>query len=403
MNLDSVQTVGGITVNRRRLLVSAATAAGALLGACNPAAPTAPPTSAPAKPVAAPTPAAASKPTAAAGPTSAPAAKPTAATKAPASNAPKIKLSIAQVNPVWSFAPLYLAVQAGYFDDEGVDMNVQIVSSGALASAALVSGEVQAVAGASTDNLTSYERQIETIVIAGYVTSLMMDLAASNSFLQKTGLTRESPLKDRVTALKGTKLGVSSVAGAPTQFAKYLLKAYGLNPETDAEYIVVGSGPTKVAALRQEQVDVFIAGQPDAQTAERQGIGKVYVVMGQEIPIFKDFVYETLTVTKDWVAKNPEPAQRIARALGRANNHIQNDFDDSKRILKSVLPGAVPEIVDQVMAENRGAFAMDARMTESGWKNAVEVHLASGAIKTNVPTQEGVIWTNKYLVDVPKR
>ena len=60
-------------------------------------------------------------------------------------------------------------------------------------------------------------------------------------------------------------------------------------------------------------------------------------------------------------------------------------------------------VLDQAFKEARPGFAVDAKMNENMWKNTIEVYRTGGAITTNISPAEGPYWTNKYLVDVPKR
>jgi NitT/TauT family transport system substrate-binding protein len=215
--------------------------------------------------------------------------------------------------------------------------------------------------------------------------------------MQSKGLTPQSPLKERVLALKGARIGVATVGGGPAQYGRYLLRSHGLDPEKDAIFLPVGQAATRIAALREKQVDVFIGGAPDAEVTEAEGYGVLYISLAKDVPVFQDFVDIVLTTTNDFAEKNPEAVRRVARTIARANNLLQTDPKAATSALKQAFPKVDPAVMDQAVANVRLAFRRDALMNESMWKNTVEVLHASGMLKSQPSAAEGVLWTNKFL------
>lgn len=378
-------------MNRRTFLAILGT--GILGTAC--AAPASSPTAAPtaAKPASPP----AKKPAATTAPAKPTAAAKPAATAAPAKPKDVIKLKIVQSSPGLSFAPVYLANARNLWGEEGLDVEWSLVQNGAVATTAVINDEAQFMATASSDPIAGSEKNLSLFGVAGITTSLTMSVGARKDWMQGKGVTAQSPLKDRVTALKGSRVGVSSVAGAPTQFGKYLIKSQGLNPESDVDFLVVGGGASRIAALRQNQVDTFIGGTPDAEVAEFEGFGAVFINMAKDFPIFQNFIYEVLTGTKDYAEKNPEAVRRAARAIARANNLIQSDLAGSIASLRQSMPEINPQVVELAMNNAQKAFGKDALMTEAMWKNAIDVLVDGGTVKRAPKSAEGELWTNKFL------
>ena len=59
------------------------------------------------------------------------------------------------------------------------------------------------------------------------------------------------------------------------------------------------------------------------------------------------------------------------------------------------------EMVD-ALADMRSTLVPDAKMTEARWKNVIDIYRELGIITAPIPPTDGTIWTNKYLVDIPK-
>jgi NitT/TauT family transport system substrate-binding protein len=228
---------------------------GLLLGACTPA-PAASPTAAPkaeAKPTDAPKPAAAASPVASPSPSPSPAAKPAGA--APAGKTESVKVAHA---PSVLFAPLYVAIEKGYFRDQGIDAQLETVAAGQDAMAMAANNQLDVVvAGFGAATFNAIERGLELRIVSsmgrqpqqGYPSALMVrkDLLAS-------GQVKE--LED----LKGRKVALAGGIGATGSYwmaAK--LRTVGLTLK-DIEVVNLGF-PDQVLGFKQGSID---AGLPPA-------------------------------------------------------------------------------------------------------------------------------------------
>lgn len=313
----------------------------------------------------------------------------------------RTKVTMAQSAPGLSFAPVYLARGKGFFEEEGIQLTWELVKGGAAAAAALVSGDVHAMITASQDPIQTVEKGLNVLVIEAVSTSLTMNWAVARKFVAGKPVTVKSPIRDRVQALRGSRIGVASVSGPPTQFGRYFFKLYGLDPARDAEFSVVGMGAARVAALKRGLVDVIIGGVPDAEVTEHEGYGVVWINMAEDVPIFREFTFEVLAVKREFAERNPQVAERLARALGRANNLILDSLPEAKQVLQRMMPDLHPAVLELAMNNARYAFGRDGRMTETMWRNALTVFEATGVIKKPLSPAEGVLWTNRYLRTAP--
>lgn len=328
----------------------------------------------------------------------APAPAPAAAAQAPAKKGPPVKIRLAQSFPVLDFAPVYLARGLKYFEDENIDLEWALISSGPNTLAALMKGEVQFAAMSGNDPLLAQANNMgDTVAIAGIATSLSMSIAAHQDWVKSKGLSKTSPLEQRVKALKGVDFGVSGPGQAPHLYAAYIMKTFGMDPEKDANFVGVGGGPTRRAALQQKKVVAFMGGMPDAEQTEFDGYGMVYISAVGEVPIFKTFAYETLTVMRDYATKNPEITRSVARAIARANTFLVEKPAESKKILEPFFQEVNPKVISDSVSNNIGSFRKNALMTKEDWDNLAKVLTELGTLKTKVDTAEGKVWTNQYL------
>lgn len=409
MTRDSFRSPTTPLVSRRRILRGLLVTGGvATLAACSPAAPApsvAPaPTSAPVAPTAppaAPATAPVAAPTAAAAqPTAAP--KPAAPTQAPTAKPAPVKIILGQATSTLSQSPLHIAIQRGYFKDEALDLDQQLLSSGAIVSTALVNDELQFGEFGSSDVITANDKGLGFMGVSQLAGGLTQTFAIRKDYAASKGLTPQQPLQQRVQGLKGARIGLSSAAGAPTQYTKYILKQYGLDPDKDVEMSVVGSGPSRRAALKNNQVDLFLGGVPDAEVTEFEGYGLVFIRPGDEVPIFKDFAWEVIAVKAGYAEKNPGVVERFARAVARGSNYIKANPAEAKKVLKTPFADVDEKVISLAIDNVINAFPVDGKMTEAQWKNAAQVLVEAAAISKMPNTTEGVFWTNKFIKDIPK-
>jgi NitT/TauT family transport system substrate-binding protein len=251
-----------------------------LVAACAPApaapptsAPVAKPTEAPAKPAAAPaaSPSAspAASPSAAASP-AAPAALPSPSPVAAAAGGPLEVVKAIHV-PSVLFAPLYVALDRGYFREQGVDLQLDRAAAGQDANVLLANGQLDVlVGGFSAATFAAISRGIDMRVVSsmgrqpaqGYPSALMV----RTDLLQSGAVRGMADLKGRKVALNGRGVILDY------HLAKLLATA-NLKP-SDVE-VVTMPWPEMVVALSTGALDAGLIGQPAAAQAVAKGVGRI--------------------------------------------------------------------------------------------------------------------------------
>lgn len=325
-----------------------------------------------------------------------PAKAPAAAAPAPAKKAlTKIQMGISA--PGLDFAPVYVAQALNYFADEGIDMELVTIRGGAATTAALKTGEVQFGGNAAQDVVLAREQGIDAIAMGAFPLALYWNFAAKQEFMRAKGLAANASVEQKIQAMKGVNVGVPTVGGGPSQVARFLLMKYGLRPDADVQFVAVGAGAARIAALRQNQVEVIVGGIPDTEQPELEGWGKTFLRLSHDVPLFQRYPHEALVVLADYAKKNPDLVRAMARALARGNNLIMDQPTAANQALAKALPELKPDVLDPVMALAKGLFGRNMRMDQKMWSNAEEVLRGAGIVKANVDISEGKLWTNQYL------
>ena len=305
--------------------------------ACSPAA-SPPPTAAPptvtpaaAKPTTAPT--AAATATTAPAATTAPnavatgAATPASGAAAPTArvgpaadhpgNAPLHKLAVGYSNISADDLASWVAQEAGIFSQNGLDVDLQLISGGSRTMASLLSGQEDLTLQGGSEVLSASASGADLVVLA--------TLAPVYPYLFEVSA-------DIKTAddLRGKKVGVSSAGGSADIASRVVLKKQGLDPDSDVNMVPVDSHANRTAALISGAIQAGVDDPPDSYEVERQGLHPLFDLAGLKLPAANTVVVGQRT----WVSANPETAQKFVDSLVQSIARMRADKPFTVGVLK---------------------------------------------------------------------
>ncbi len=356
-------------MQRRRFLIAGSSTVALALAACNSQAPAA---SAPAKSAAQPQPA------------------------APSGGGQKV--TVASTGVYYALAPTFIANRKGYFKDEGLNVDFQVIKPSA-AAAALSSGSVNFITSASTDPISLAAQDLSVLTVAAIEHYVSLDVVVSKKAAEERGLRKDMPNEEKFKRLKGMKVAVSGPGASTDVFLQWMLSQAGLDPKKDATSITAASHGERVAALKSGQVDAFISGPPSTLDVEESGDGLVIIRASTgEIENFgSKFLYEVNFTSKEYAEKNPEVVKKVNKALLRSNQLIFSDLNAALEAMREDFQEMNQKLLAQTMREGQAGFSRDGKMTIDQWKRVVEFAKLSGTLKKDLDLTEGGFWTNKYL------
>src|ERR1700676_983334 len=227
---------------------------------------------------------------------------------------PKEKLTIAVGS---EHALVYLAWDVakamGYFDAEGLDVNLIYTKGGTEAGLALMSGNVD-YSGNAIDHAIAAAQQGKSLVMI-------------SDFMDQPGLSIITKPENKGkfpngAALKGKTIGITSVGSATDVLAHWIGHRNGLGRD-DIKTVGVGGGGTVMAALQSGQVDVALANDPYATLLFRSGravpVAELMTAKAtREWLGFSTYTFTGALTRAEVIAKYPERTQKIVNALTRA-------------------------------------------------------------------------------------
>lgn len=305
------------------------------------------------------------------------------------------KLVIAQASEGMIYTPIYVARGMGYFAEEGIDAEVIVLHGGSPATAALVSGDADVQIGDPTTAITAHEKGASLKIIGGALQQFGTNLVIRASLADELGITADSPVEDKIRALKGLNIGITAPGGTPDKQVRYMLNSVGLDPDRDATLVPLGSAGPLLAAFSQGRIDAFLLSPPTTNIAILKNGARMLVDMSVgEFEPFRGFPQLTLVARRDWLEENPDLAVAYVKAVGRAEQLIAEDPAAAGEAMRQFFPDLEKEVYDAAFMSNVKSFAKTPRIDEGTLEKAYEF-LAESGVTVTTPISD--MYTNEYV------
>jgi NitT/TauT family transport system substrate-binding protein len=318
---------------------------------------------------------------------------------AQAAESPKVTIAVAV--DVLSFAALWVAQETGLFQKHGVDATVTLMEGGGPAVQALVAGSVQfSVTDSSAVALTHAKGVTDPINVETPANRLTLDTVVRKAVVDRLHLSRQMPIADRMRALKGLTIAITSPGAASDVFARYYLRRVGLDPSTAAKFVAVGGVPAMLATMTKGQTDAFLLSPPAGEIAESEGVGQVIIsAVSGDVPELSNFAYEGVITTQSYARAHPDVVRAVATAIAEGGNLMHDDPAAAEAALEKHFSKVKPEILKVAVRDITPAVPRNGRSNEESWANLLRIDRIAGIIPAGVTlsTKEGVLWTNQYL------
>lgn len=313
---------------------------------------------------------------------------------------PEVSLMTAVSN--LAFAAIWAAEQLKYFEAEGVRVKVTPGSSGSVCLNAVVGRSTHFCASTSEGLVLARIEGAPAIAIQAHNRNMTLSVVLRKAVVDKLGLTRDSPIEARMKALTQlATLGATGPGAASEQILRFLVAKAGGDPKK-LKFVYIGA-PELPASLMNNVIDAYALSPPSAEITEPSGKGYVLIPLGKgEVPELTDYPYEVLMARPDYVEANPKIATAVARAISRGGALFRTNAEAAKAALRAhrlftKLDSAVFELSYAMVANAMPAWG---DMNSKGWQKVINFAAGSGIIKDPAKTpstDEGVLWTNKYV------
>jgi len=154
-----------------------------------------------------------------------------------------VTLVLSNPNLNSTMAPTFVAKKLGYWESEGVDVEIQFSKGSSYTLQLLASQKVHVGQSNEIQLMLSREKGLPLKVVM----TNQREFGSRLAVLENSSITK-------IEQLKGKNIGVADLSAAQVPFVKAMLATGGLDPEKDASILAVGWGAQALAALLKDKV-----------------------------------------------------------------------------------------------------------------------------------------------------
>ena len=280
-------------------------------------------------------------------------------------------ITVAEVAHSVFYAPQYVAHGLGYFEDEGLDVEIVLTSGADNVMAAVLSGDADI--GFSGSEATIY-------VYNGGEKDYVMTFAG---LTQKDGsflVSREKYDNFTLDDLRGKTIVGGRKGGMPEMVFEWALRKNGIDPNKDVNI------DTSVAFAAME--GAFIGGngdfvtlfEPNATSVEKNGFGHVVAYIGDLGGVVP---YTAYNARRSYIMENKDVIEKFTRAVNKGLEYVYNNSsEDVAKIVSEYFPDT--SLSDMITIVNRykegEAWKKNITINEDEWNHIQEIMKASSEL-----------------------
>lgn len=284
------------------------------------------------------------------------------------------KLVVAEPVHSLGYLPLYVAIEEGFFEDEGLDVEAVTLQGGGAHTNAVLTGQAWAFIGGPEHNAFAAARDNAVVVKA-----ISNVVNRGNVYLVAEPGT--DPVDDLGSFLKGKTIVTGAAGGTPHSITMYLLEQAGLENGEDVTLVESADASAPLAIMKQGKAQVAVVSEPVLGQGVAEGVWSepVYNVPAELGP----YAYSTINVREDSYTEDPETVEAFVRAMQRALELVRDDEPRALEIAKAEFPtlddAVLEETIDRALADDIWEFSGE--VTPESVETGLAVVRASGILE----------------------
>mgnify|MGYP003575662874 CR=1 FL=1 len=286
----------------------------------------------------------------------------------------KVRMGIAATSV--GFLPIYAAYHRAFYKDEGIDLEIILMSLPA-ANNAFFKGEIDYSAGLTGLALAAVRNYPAKILIFTIAKPLQ-------SFMSRKEIKEPRDLK-------GKKVAGSSPGGSATILAYQALRYFGLEPGKDVQVLPMGgSGAGRLAVLEQGVVDASLLSVPENLIALHKGYNEL-IFLG-DVVTFPQNGFGTSVAR---IQQQPEEVYKMVRATLRGLLFVTDEAnrDQARDIMMKQWRVSDGKLAEEMLGYLKRGLAKDAVVTSEAVQYFIDLTRESSNIAQPISTAQIVDFT----------
>lgn len=287
-----------------------------------------------------------------------------------------ITVRLSEVTRSVFYSPLYVAQNLGYFEEEGLQLDITTGQGADKVMTALLSGEADVGFMGPEASVYVYNQGQDDFAV-----NFAQLTTCDGSFL----VAREPMPNFTWDDVRGKSIIGGRKGGMPLMTLEYVLKKHGVIPGEDVEVMTHIQFALMGGAFTGGEGDFVTLFEPVATTLELEDAGYVVASVGADsgkIP------YTVFCARKSFMEENPEIIQKFTNAIYRGQLWVQNSTPaEVAEVIKPAFPDADVEVLTKVAERYKeiDAWASTPVFTEDSFARLQEVMETAGELDKRAP------------------
>ncbi len=289
------------------------------------------------------------------------------------------QITLAEVTHSIFYAPQYVAIEQGYFEEVGIDIELILTSGADKVTAAVLSKDADIGFCGSEGTIYVYNGGEKD-----YLKTFAQLTQKDGSFIVSRENIEDFSLED----LKGKTILGGRAGGMPEMTLEYALKQNGIDPEKDVTVDTSVEFAAMGGAFIGGQGDFVTLFEPNALELEQEGYGYVVASLGKLGGVVP---YTSYSARISFIEENKELINNFTKAVQKGLDYVQNHTDE--KVAKAIInqfPDTSLEDITKVVKRYRDidAWPETTEFSEDSFNHLQDIMLDYGAIDEKVPYEE---------------
>jgi ABC-type nitrate/sulfonate/bicarbonate transport system substrate-binding protein len=210
----------------------------------------------------------------------------------------KIRFPLSASSKTLGYSPLWVAQKQGFFDRQGLDAQLVLVSGADKSTMALVGGSVYVGSGSIDATIGAAEQGADLLVTGGVINGLTHMLMGGKKFKSYEDL-------------RGANIGSSGITSGTAFVLRRMMASKGLQYPKDYNLVNVGPSAQSYLALTANRVDAALIAVPLSSDAAELG----YNIIGRAADIIPHYQLTEISTRRSWAEKNRPVMVRFMKAM----------------------------------------------------------------------------------------
>lgn len=233
------------------------------------------------------------------------------------------KIKVAEVTHSVFYAPQYVAIEKGYFKDEGLDVELILTSGADNVMAAVLSGDANIGLSGSEATIYVYNKGEKD-----YIKTFAQLTQKDGSFL----VSRKEIKNFTINDLKGKYVIGGRQGGMPEMTLEYILKDNDINPKKDLTIDTSIDFASMAGAFIGGTGDFVTLFEPLATKIVNEGYGYKVAQLGT---LTDNVPYTAYNARTSYINKNKDVIEKFTKAVQKGLDFVNNN--DSDTITKTIM------------------------------------------------------------------